>query len=172
MMTVIDDTAFLSALAQEDQPQAAYAALEALTRDLVGVKLFTIMTSDTTTRVAERVYSNMPDHYPVSGTKPYNETHWSDITLTQQKTFVANTIEEIAEVFSDHELIDQLGCQSVINVPIVVGGTVIGTINCLHEAGFYTPERVAAAEALKLPGAVCMLLAGIRGANAPAEGGA
>ena len=76
-------------------------------------------------------------------------------------------IEEIAEVFGDHALIDALGCQSVINVPIVVGGTVIGTINCLHEKGYYTPERVAAAEALKLPGAVCMLLAG----RHKAEGG-
>ncbi|MFP5077825.1 GAF domain-containing protein [Rhizobium sp. YIM 134829] len=150
---------FLAGLAEADQPRAAYAALEALTRRLVGVKLFTLMTSDTTTRLAERIYSSHPKDYPVSGTKPYNETYWSDITLRQQKTFVANTIEAIAEVFPDYELIDQLGCQSVINVPIVVGGTVIGTINCLHEAGFYTPERVAAAEALKLPGAVCMLLA-------------
>ncbi|CZT36489.1 GAF domain-containing protein [Rhizobium sp. 9140] len=158
-MTTTDYTAFVAALAGEGQPMAAYAALEALTQALVGVKLFTIMTSDTTTRVAERVYSNMPEQYPVFGTKPYNETHWSDITLTRQQTFVANTIEEIAEVFGDYELIDSLGCQSVINVPIVVGGTVIGTINCLHETGFYTPERVAAAEALKLPGAVCMLLA-------------
>ncbi|MEA3536764.1 GAF domain-containing protein [Rhizobium sp. CC-YZS058] len=151
--------AFLSGLAAQGQPQAAFAALEALTRQLVGVKLFTIMTSDTVTRLAERVYSSHPEDYPVSGTKPYNETYWSDITLRQQKTFVANTIEAIAEVFPDYALIDSLGCQSVINVPIVVDGLVIGTINCLHEAGYYTPERVEAAEALKLPGAICMLLA-------------
>lgn len=159
-MTTMDPTrSFLAALAREGQPEPAYAALEALTQALVGVKLFTIMTSDTTTRLAERVYSSHPQDYPVSGTKPYNETYWSDITLRQQKTFVANTIAAIAEVFPDHALIESLGCQSVINVPIVVGGTVIGTINCLHEEGFYTPARVAAAEALKLPGAICMLLA-------------
>ena len=29
---------------------------------------------------------------------------------------------------------------------------------CLHDAGFYTEERVEAAEALKLPGALCLLL--------------
>ena len=140
------------------QPERAFAALEELTREIVGVKLFTIMTSDTTDKVSERIYSNMPDAYPVSGTKPYNETHWSDITLNQKKTFVANTIADIADVFDDHELIQSLGCESVINVPIIVDGLVIGTINCLHEAGFYTEERVKAADALKLPGAVCMLL--------------
>jgi len=43
-------------------------------------------------------------------------------------------------------------------VPIIVAGEFNGTINCLHEAGYYTPERVEAAEALKLPGAVCLLL--------------
>ena len=150
---------FVAAVAEAgNQPEKVYAALEALTKALVGVKLFTIMTSDTTDKLSERIYSNMPEEYPVSGTKPYNETHWSEITLNQKKTFVANTIEDIAQVFDDHEQIKSLGCESVINVPITVGGEVVGTINCLHERDFYTPERVQAAEALKLPGAVCMLL--------------
>ena len=34
-----------------------------------------------------------------------------------------------------------------------------GTLNCLHEAGHYTPERVAAAETLKPAGALAFLLA-------------
>lgn len=158
-MEMPDYKNFVAAVAEAGgQPEKAYAALEALTRELVGVKLFTIMTSDTTERVSERTYSNMPDTYPVSGTKPYNETHWSEIALNQKRTFVANTIEDIADVFDDHELIKSLGCESVINVPITVDGAVIGTINCLHERGYYTEERVKAAEALKLPGAVCMLM--------------
>lgn len=149
---------FVAAVEAEGQPEKAFAALEQLTRDLVGVKLFTVMTSDTNKKVAERVYSNMPDAYPVSGTKPYNETHWSDITLKQKRTFVANTIDDISKVFDDYPLIKSLGCESVINVPIIVDGLVIGTINCLHEKGFYTDDRVRAADALKLPGAVAMLL--------------
>ena len=157
-MEMPDYNGFVAALAENDQPKAAFAALEALTKDVVGVKLFTIMTSDTTEKLSERVYSNMPEAYPVSGTKPYNDTHWSEIALKQRRTFVANTIAEIAEVFDDHQLIKSLGCESVINVPIVIDGEVVGTINCLHEAGFYTEDRVKAAEALKLPAAVCMLL--------------
>lgn len=138
--------------------EKAFAALETLTRELVGVKLFTVMTSDTKNRLSRRIYSNMPDAYPVSGTKPYNETHWSDITLKRKETFVANTIGDIAEVFDDHALIKSLGCESVINVPIILDGLVVGTINCLHEEGFYTEDRVKAADALKLPGMACMLL--------------
>ena len=47
-----------------------------------------------------------------------------------------------------------------MNLPVVVGDTVIGTLNCLHEAGWYTPERVARAKSvLSVPGAVCFLAA-------------
>ncbi|MBX9454624.1 MAG: GAF domain-containing protein [Rhizobium sp.] len=154
-----DYTNFVAALEEKGgQPDKAFAALEAMTRELVGVKLFTVMTSDTSKHLSERVYSSMPDVYPVSGTKPYNETHWSEITLKNKQTFVANTIGDIAKVFDDHELILSLGCESVINVPIIVDGAVIGTINCLHEEGFYTEDRVKAADQLKLPGAACMML--------------
>ena len=153
-----DYGSFLTALASEGQPTKAFEALEALTNELVGVKLFTVMTNDEEAKTSERVYSNMPDAYPVSGTKPYHDNEWSDITLRDRQTFVANTIDDIAKVFDDHELIRSLGCESVINVPIVIDGTVVGTINCLHDKDFYTPDRVAAAEVLKLPGAICMML--------------
>ena len=150
---------FMAALAAGDnQPVKAFAALEALTRELVGLKLFTIMTSDTEKHESERIYSNMPDTYPVSGTKPYNQTPWSKITFEDKQTFVANTIDDIAKVFDDYELIKSLGCESVINVPIVVDGAVIGIINCLHEEGYYTEERITAADGLKLPAAACMML--------------
>lgn len=158
-MQMPDYRRFVAAVADKHgQPEKAFAALEELTRETVGVKLFTVMTADTSEQVSERIYTNVPDVYPASGTKPYNETHWSDITLNQKRTFVANTIEGIAEVFDDHALIKSLGCESVINVPIVVNGSVVGTLNCLHEAGHYTADRVEAAETLKLPGLACMLL--------------
>lgn len=158
-MQVPDYRSFTRAVAQaETLPAAAFDALCVLTKELVGVKLFTVMTHDREKGVASRIYSNMPDAYPVSGTKPANETDWSRQVIQEKRTFVANDIAGIAAVFVDHELIQSLGCESVINVPIIVGGNVLGTINCLHEAGFYTAERVEAAEALKLPGAVCLLL--------------
>jgi hypothetical protein len=156
---VPDYSHFTTAMAAADgQPKAVFDALCALTKDAVGVKLFTVMAFDGATGMAERIYTNMPDAYPVSGTKPANRTHWSIEVMEKRRTFVANDIEGIRAVFYDHELIQSLGCESVINVPVVVEGDVIGTINCLHEAGFYTDERVKAAEALKLPGAACLLL--------------
>jgi GAF domain-containing protein len=157
-------TAFLTALADRGQPKKAFDALCALTAEHVGVKLFTLMTRDPVEGYAERIYSNMPDAYPVSGRKPANRTRWSEEVIEQRRIFVANDIESIAGVFPDYELIQSLGCESVINVPIEIDGEVVGTINCLHEADFYTPDRIAAAEALKLPAAACFLLNDKKGA--------
>ncbi|MBO6718499.1 MAG: GAF domain-containing protein [Rhizobiaceae bacterium] len=157
-MNASDYTPFVEALAATSQPLASFEAMCRLTEATVGVKLFTLMSFDREAGVAERFYSNMPDAYPVSGTKPMNMTRWAQHVLEDQRVFVANDIAGIAEVFYDHELIRSLGCESVINVPVVIGGAVAGTINCLHEAGFYTDDRVRSAEQLKLPGAACFLL--------------
>lgn len=158
-MQMPDYSTFTKALeTAEGQPENVFDALYRLTDETIGVKLFTMMSFDFRAGVAGRFYSNMPDAYPVSGTKPVNTTDWARQVLQERQIFVANDIEGIAEVFYDHELIKSLGCESVINIPVVIGGNVIGTINCLHEAGYYTDDKVAAADALKLPGAVCFLL--------------
>ncbi|MEM7259258.1 MAG: GAF domain-containing protein, partial [Pseudomonadota bacterium] len=127
-------------------------------KDTIGVKLFTTMEIDYDRGVVKRNYTNMPDAYPVSGEKPMRKNAWTEQVQGRFETFVANTIEEIAEVFPDHELIQSLGCESCLNLPIVINGVVVGTLNCLHDAGHYTPARVAAAETLKQAGALAFLL--------------
>ena len=121
--------------------------------------LFTIMRLNREKGVAERIFSNMPEAYPAGGEKPMEPNKWTEIVEEREQTFVANTIEEIAEVFGDYELIQSLGCESVMNVPINIRGQVVGTLNCLNVAGHFTPERVAASEALKVPGALAFLMA-------------
>ena len=84
---------------------------------------------------------------------------WTQTVLAGQQAYVGNSIEALAEVFQDWEKIQSLGLGSCLNLPIIVGGQVLGTLNCLNVAGHFTPERVAAADQLKLPGAVAFLLA-------------
>mgnify|MGYP000135570814 CR=1 FL=1 len=152
-------TDLTEALASAKQPDATYAAVEALVQDTIGAKLFTIMEIDHNKGVARRSYTNMPDAYPATGEKPLRDDAWSELVQDRRQTFVANSIDEIAAVFDDYELIQSLGCESCLNLPIEVGGTVIGTLNCLHEAGHYTPERVSAANSLKQSGALALLVA-------------
>jgi hypothetical protein len=115
---------------------------------------------DMTAGLARRTYSNRPAEYPVSGSKPIHRDAWFDIVHGQRRSFVANTIEDIAEVFPDHALIASLGCGSVLNLPVVLEGDLVATINLLDIAGHYTPERVASAAAeLAIPARLCCCLA-------------
>jgi len=142
----------------KNQPDATYDGLCKLAGQLIGVKLFTLTAIDNSRRQARRIYSNMPRAYPVHGTKPMRDDAWSHKVLYRHETFLANSVKAIAEVFPDHELIRSLGCGSVINVPVVVAGQVLGTVNCLHEAGHYSPGRLSLSDRLKTPGAAAFLL--------------
>ena len=150
---------------QDDQPETTFKALAELTVQTIGVRLFTLLATDTDRGLVRRIYSNMPEAYPIMGTKPIRETPWHASVLERGETFVTNDMDGVAEVFPDYELIASLGCESCINIPVTVAGTVLGTLNCLDVAGHYTPDRVIASEALKVPGAVAFLLAAARGSS-------
>jgi hypothetical protein len=138
--------AFDRALATATSADDAWRALHELSQAVVGHTLFTVMTVDMAAGLARRAYTDHPQDYPVSGTKPIQPNRWFDIVHGEKRSFVANTIEEIAEVFPDHALIASLGCGSVLNLPVVMDGELAATINMLHEAHWYTPDRVASAE--------------------------
>ena len=148
-----------AAIAASTTAAPIWSALQALAERAVGAKLFTVMQVDFEKDVAARVHTSDPVSYAVSGTKPINRTHWFDIVHGERRPFVANTIEEIAQVFPDHETIRALGCGSVINLPVIIADELAGTVNLLHEERFYTPERVAAAKALSLPAKAAFLAA-------------
>jgi GAF domain len=149
---------FLAALTAPEQPRATLDCLQALIRSEVGARLFTVMTFDVATGLSQRVHSSHPEDYPVSGVKPLSLGLWSRTVIDERRIFVANSIEKIAEVFPDHELIRSLGCESAVNLPVSFAGAVIGTMNLLDAPGYYTPERVAKIESLS-PFAAAALLA-------------
>jgi GAF domain-containing protein len=51
----------------------------------------------------------------------------------------------VDRIFKDSELIRSLGCGSIINAPIVDGGTTVAALNILDAAGTYTDDDVATA---------------------------
>lgn len=149
---------FRAALAASKDAGGAWAALHALSDALVSARLFTVTTVDVDRGEARRLYTSDPKHYPVSGTKPVTVDDWYDLVVVRRQNFVANTIEEIAVHFFDHELIGSLGLGSCINLPVVLGGKVVATVNVLHTAHHFTPELAARAEHLVLPALACWLI--------------
>ncbi len=136
-------TAFAAALGAARAPIDAFAALDVLVQAVLGARLVSVTTVEQGGRLARRSYSNMPGPYPVSGTKEVEPNRWTEIVVGRGETFVANTLAEIATVFPDHELIGSLGLASVVNMPVVLGGELMATLNLLDVEGYFTPDRLA-----------------------------
>lgn len=128
------------ALNATGQPGTAFAALDRALGAVLGHKLFTVLVHHAGSGESERFYTNQPEAYPVGGRKALNPTFWTDHVLKGQRAFIGHTAEDIAAVFFDHALIVSLGCASVINLPVVFDGRTLGTINLLHEAGWYEAQ--------------------------------
>ena len=152
---------FNQAISIAENGQNVWQALAEYSFALNGHKLFTVMTVDMDAGLARRIFSDHPTEYPVTGTKPIHRDAWFDIVHGEKRSFVANTINDISKVFPDFELIKSLGCGSVINLPVVLRGNLVATINLLHVEHHYTAERIALLETrLALPAKLCCALAG------------
>jgi hypothetical protein len=151
---------FDAAIAEARDSDAVWHALEELSRAVIGHELFTVMTVDMEAGLARRAYSDHPVEYPASGTKPIHRDAWFDIVHGQRRSFIANTIDDISAVFPDHELIASMGLGSVWNLPVVLRGELVATINMLDEPHHYGADAVTKAlPLLSVPAKLCCALA-------------
>jgi hypothetical protein len=125
------------AYAAGGQPETTFVALEAATAAVLGHKLFTVLLHRHDTQESERLYTSQPGAYPAGGRKALRDTPWSRQLLQEQRPFLGRTAADIQENFPDHALIASLGCASVLNLPVAWNGRVLGTMNLLHEEGWY-----------------------------------
>lgn len=131
----------VAALAERDQPLATFRALEEATRRAIGHRLFTIMRHDRAADFNTRVYSSRPAEYPAGGGKPVKPSLWTQQLLREGRAFIGRDAADIRATFADHALILSLGCESVLNLPVLWNGTVLGTINLLDSARAYAPHH-------------------------------
>ncbi len=126
-------------------PIEAFRAAEDVAKRLIGHRLFTIMQFNPDTMEVRRCYSSNPEHYPPGGRKAKRDTHWGRHVLEQGHVFIGYNAGDIRDNFDDHEVIEQLGLASVLNMPIRSLGRTIGTMNLLDVAGYYTEKDIPAA---------------------------
>lgn len=80
----------------------------------------------------QRIWTSDAQAYPVAGRKRKPLTPWTRQLLVRGEPFVGEGRDALAAVFDDHALIDSLGLQSVINVPLFQGdGPCFATFNVL-----------------------------------------
>jgi hypothetical protein len=143
-----------AAHAAADQPDSTLRALGQALADTVGYKLFTVLLHEPDLRQVRRAYSNLPAEYPVGGAKPISDSPWMKQVLQRGEAYIGRDREDIRTVFFDYELIWSLGCESVLNMPVMWNGAVIATLNLLHEKGWYNdvdPSRLVPLAQLAVP---------------------
>ena len=139
-LRVEDLNLLAEALRVPDQPLPICRALEKLSGETIGHQLFTVMRFDSDRSEVQRIHSNLPLAYPAGGRKQKQATAWADQVLGGMKVFRGNSPADIQSAFDDHETILGLGLGSVLNIPVVFEGRCRGTMNLLHQAGWYRPE--------------------------------
>lgn len=98
-----------------------------------------------------RIHSSRPQDYPVGGRKSTASDltpEWHELCVRQQLPYVGNTAADVRRAFSDHALIEQLGCGAFINAPVGEDGRTIATLCVLAAAGSFGDDEVAAARSI------------------------
>jgi hypothetical protein len=127
------------ALTSASQPEAGLRALDQALAQTVGHKLFTVLVLNWEKKENQRYYSNQPGAYPTGGSKPIVEKGWFyENVIMAGRPQIQHGADDIVRAFPDHALIRSLGCESAINYPLRFAGRTIGSLNLLHEAGWYT----------------------------------
>ncbi|MEM8871808.1 MAG: GAF domain-containing protein [Pseudomonadota bacterium] len=126
----------------------SFSALHEAAKAACGAHLFTVTLLDREAQVAWRAYTSHPKDYPVTGTKPLGENDWTRQVLDRGETFVANDTAGFSPYYADHALINALGCEAAVNIPVADEVQVQGTVNILDKAGHFTPDHVAMLERL------------------------
>ncbi|MDH6146826.1 histidine kinase [Paraburkholderia tuberum] len=141
MLDIADLERLALAMRLKNQPLELFRAVHAVAAKAIGLSLFTIMSYDARCHEVERVYTNMPDVYPLGGRKKKQGTAWARQILQDLKPFRAATSQGIREVFDDHAVMTAIGLGSILNIPIAYDGVCIGTMNLTHKEGWYTSRH-------------------------------
>lgn len=118
-------------------------------RDQVGYVLLTVTRVEPVRRATViRVWSSHPVVYPLNDVKPIDSSAWMSV-VEQRRPVVCNQPAELQAFFpADAPALLSLGCGAGINVPVFEANVLLGSVNAFHQAGWFTPERVACAQRL------------------------
>lgn len=119
------------------QPMTTFRALDAAMNAVIGHSYITVLLYHADLQEIERFYSSNLEAYPLAGRKDVPESAWTEKLLINQECYIGYDANDIKKYFFDHELIHSLGCDAILNVPVVYDGITLGTVNLVHEEGWY-----------------------------------
>jgi hypothetical protein len=97
-----------------------------------------------------RLWSAVPDHYPVTGRKRKLPSVWTQHVLKECRVLVSQGDEAIKTHFDDHAQMKSMGIHLVANYPIAVDGKYAATVNLTSEQHAWTAAQVSCGHVLAL----------------------
>ena len=125
-----------------------FNSLDNILNDFIGHKLFTILKFDKINSKLERIYTSNPREYPLQGKKDFIRNFWQVQVLEKGIVYIGYNSQDIKNSFADFDLIEKLGCRSVMIIPVKSGDNIIGSVNLLHEESWYSGDDVKIAQNL------------------------
>ena len=125
-----------------------FNSLDNILNDFIGHKLFTILKFDKINSKLERIYTSNPKDYPLQGKKDVIRNFWQVQVLEKGNVYIGYNSQDIKNSFSDFDLIEKLGCSSVLIIPVKSGDNIKGSVNLLHEESWYSDYDVKIAQSL------------------------
>lgn len=119
-------------------------AIGAALAELVGYRLLTLLRLEGP--ILRRAWTSAPDQYPPGGGKDVRDDPWLQHLLAAPGPVLSANLQEVRERFPDHAAIEALGCGAVLNVPVRQHGKTLGSLNLLHEEGWFQPGHAAVAQ--------------------------
>lgn len=135
-------------LASKDGDNTGFSSVAEIFQKYIGFRLLTITSVLKKTSTVERIWTSDPHRFPVGGSKKLEDGEWGRVVMEQHKPLVCNQPSELRNFFFDHSTIAEVDCGAGVNLPVVLRGEVVGTVNIFHRADWFTPDRVSHAMAL------------------------
>ena len=146
--------ALLAAHRADDPSRALFEAMSAGLAAAPGHILLTVLRYYREQGASQRIYSSRPAEYPVGGRKTLGQAPRMRQVLTSRQPFIGHGRQEIIDNYADHPTLLAMGCESIVNMPVLWGAEVLGTVNLLHAQGRYGEAdlpRIAAWAQLSVP---------------------
>jgi hypothetical protein len=127
------------------EPSDVFTALAAILRERIGYGLLTMLRLEADGEHVTRIFTTNERHYPLAGAEALGSTAWGDHVLLQGRPFLGVDRAAVRWAFpGDHELIESLGLGSTMNVPIMMLGRTLGSMNILDGEYRYNEGHLAA----------------------------